>query len=113
WLEINIGEWRLPELCECERTEQRTRTAREPLVHSDNWSVVLLYLFFAQRQAGNERNVKFRLNAHRFGLSRSPSMPCFELRTALSRLSTYERRNSRSTCAADLFRLDRPLGICR
>lgn len=45
-------------------SEQRARSPGEPFVDRDDRPVILLDLLFLQRQRGNERNIKPRLDAH-------------------------------------------------
>jgi hypothetical protein len=44
--------------------EQGSRTAGEPLVHGDDWPVVLLDLFFTQGQGGDEGDVEVLFYGH-------------------------------------------------
>ena len=59
-----VLQWAGSELGEQEAAEQRAGTARKPLVHPDDRTVVLLYLLLPQRQAGDHGNVEVAFDAH-------------------------------------------------
>ena len=57
-----LTQWNIGEFSQQQRPEERSRTPSKPLMHGNDWPVVLLNLLFPQSQVGDKRDVKSSLN---------------------------------------------------